>query len=133
MNKVIKGNVYVPIDSDNPLEVIATDDFSSGIFKGIVIEGNSVWDVGTYSYWDSASFKVKESTCETANKLKPKQYDIGIDSFERAKANMCKEEIIGACKLNIDKYTWRKKGTDKEDLQKLKDYADLWLWAIENK
>jgi hypothetical protein len=61
---------------------------------------------------------------------KPKQYDIGIDTFERMKANCTKEEIIGGCKLNIDKYVWRKKGSDKEDLKKAKDYIDLWLWAL---
>jgi len=61
---------------------------------------------------------------------KPKQYDIGIDSFERMKSNATKEEIIGACKLNIDKYVWRKKGTDEQDLKKAKDYIDLWMWAL---
>lgn len=62
---------------------------------------------------------------------KPKQYQIGIDSFERMKANATKEEIIGACKLNIDKYIWRNKGSDIEDLKKAKDYINLWIETLE--
>jgi hypothetical protein len=63
--------------------------------------------------------------------MKPKQYRKGIDTFERMKANATKEEIIGACKLNIDKYVWREKETDAEDLKKAKDYINLWLSVIE--
>ena len=63
--------------------------------------------------------------------MKPKQYKKGIDTFERMKANATKEEIIGACKLNIDKYVWRDKGCDEKDLKKAKDYIDLWLSVIE--
>jgi len=65
--------------------------------------------------------------------MKPKQYEKGIDTFDRMKVNATKEEIIGACKLNIDKYVWRDKGCDEEDLDKAKDYIDLWKWAIKNK
>lgn len=65
--------------------------------------------------------------------MKPKQYEKGIDTFDRMKANATKEEIIGACKLNIDKYVWRDKGCDEEDLDKAKDYIDFWKWAIKNK
>jgi hypothetical protein len=60
---------------------------------------------------------------------KPKQYEIGIDTFERAEANLSKEQIIAICKFNIDKYNWRQKGQDKEDFQKIIDYAN---WAIKN-
>jgi hypothetical protein len=58
---------------------------------------------------------------------KPKQYQIGIDTFERAEANLSKEEIIAICKFNIDKYNWRQKDQDKEDFKKIIDYAE---WAI---
>jgi len=58
---------------------------------------------------------------------KPEQYQIGIDTFERAEANLSKEEILAICKFNIDKYNWRKKDQDKEDFQKIIDYAN---WAI---
>ena len=60
---------------------------------------------------------------------KPKQYQIGIDTFERAEANLSKEEILAICKFNIDKYNWRKKDQDKEDFKKIIDYAN---WAIKN-
>ena len=60
---------------------------------------------------------------------KPKQYQIGIDTFERAESNLTKEEIIAICKFNIDKYCWRKKDQDKEDFKKIIDYVN---WAIKN-
>ena len=58
---------------------------------------------------------------------KPIQYQIGIDTFERAEANMTKEEILACVRFNIDKYNWRKKGQDKEDFRKIIDYAN---WAL---
>jgi hypothetical protein len=60
---------------------------------------------------------------------KPEQYKIGIDSFERAEANLSKEEILAICKFNIDKYCWRKKCQDKEDFEKIIKYAE---WALKN-
>ena len=60
---------------------------------------------------------------------KPKQYQIGIDTFARAESNLTKEEILAICKFNIDKYCWRKKDQDKEDFKKIIDYAN---WAIKN-
>jgi len=59
----------------------------------------------------------------------PKHYQIGIDTFERAEANLTKEEILAICKFNIDKYCWRKKDQDKEDFKKIIDYAN---WALKN-
>lgn len=61
------------------------------------------------------------------NDNKPKQYQIGIDTFQRAEANMTKEEILACVKFSIDKYNWRKKGQDKEDFKKIIDYAN---WAL---
>lgn len=58
---------------------------------------------------------------------KPKQYQIGIDTFERCEANMTKEEILACVRFNIDKYTWRNKGQDLEDLEKIISYAN---WGI---
>lgn len=60
---------------------------------------------------------------------KPKQYQIGIDTFERAEANLSKEEILAICKFNIDKYCWRQKEQDKDDFQKIIKYAE---WALKN-
>lgn len=60
---------------------------------------------------------------------KPKQYQIGIDTFERSESNLSKQEIIAICKFNIDKYCWRKKDQDKDDFKKIIDYAN---WAIKN-
>ena len=60
---------------------------------------------------------------------KPEQYQIGIDTFERAEANLSKEELLAICKFNIDKYCWRQKDQDKEDFQKIIKYAE---WALKN-
>jgi hypothetical protein len=38
-------------------------------------------------------------------------------------ANCTKEEILAFCKGNIDKYNWRQKNDDLEDLYKIIDYA----------
>lgn len=59
------------------------------------------------------------------------QYKIGIDTFERAEANLTKEEILAICKFNIDKYCWRKKGQDKEDFKKIIDYANFAIKQLE--
>lgn len=61
-------------------------------------------------------------------KSKPSQYKLGIDTFKRCESNMSKEEILACCKFNIDKYNWRKKGQDKEDFEKIINYAK---WALE--
>lgn len=70
-----------------------------------------------------------ESTSKPCVMKKPKQYQIGIDTFERAEANLSKEEILAICKFNIDKYCWRQKDQDKEDFQKIIKYAE---WALKN-
>jgi len=97
-----------------------------------------------FEYWDEWSLKGNNNPLnyfETITKpyvknkydengvTKPKQYQIGIDTFERAEANLSKDEILAICKFNIDKYTWRQKGQDKEDFKKIIDYAN---WAIKN-
>lgn len=58
---------------------------------------------------------------------KPKQYQIGIDTFQRCEANMTKEEILACVRFNIDKYNFRVKGQDLEDLEKIIAYAN---WGI---
>jgi len=56
---------------------------------------------------------------------KPSQYQIGMDTFERMEINSSKEEILGFCKGNIDKYLWRKKEQDLEDFNKIIAYANF--------
>lgn len=63
--------------------------------------------------------------------MRPIQYQIGIDTFERAEANLSKEEIIAVCKFNIDKYCWRKKNQDIEDFKKIIDYANFAIKQLE--
>jgi len=62
---------------------------------------------------------------------KPEQYQIGIDTFARAEANMNFEEIMACCRFNIDKYTWRKKGQDIEDFKKIIAYAEFGIKQLE--
>jgi len=75
-----------------------------------------------YDFWEEWINKPSE---------KPTQYQIGIDTFERAEANMSKDEIIACCKFNIDKYNWRKKGQDIEDFKKIIDYANFAIKQLE--
>ena len=67
----------------------------------------------------------EKEECETDISRKPIQYQIGIDTFQRAKANLTKDELIACIKFNIDKYNWRKKGQDIEDFKKIIDYANF--------
>lgn len=66
------------------------------------------------------------------NVNKPKQYQIGIDTFDRAEANMTNEERLACVRFNIDKYNWRKKDQDKEDFEKIIAYAKWALKQLEN-
>ena len=61
---------------------------------------------------------------------KPLQYQIGIDTFERSKANQMAETRVEIAKFMIDKYNWRNKGQDIEDFQKIKDYCDFAIEAL---
>lgn len=74
----------------------------------------------------------KEEAEQHLVNYKPTQYQIGIDTFERAEANMTKEEILSCVKFSIDKYNWRKKGQDKEDFKKIIDYAKWGLKQLED-
>lgn len=62
---------------------------------------------------------------------KPPQYQIGIDTIERAKANLSPSSIIDCCRFNIDKYCWRKKDQDLSDFKKIIDYAKLAIEIME--
>lgn len=64
---------------------------------------------------------------------KPTQYKDGIDTFDRALANMTKVEILACCKFNIDKYNWRKKNQDREDFEKIIAYAHFAIDVLDNK
>ncbi|MFW9626836.1 MAG: DUF3310 domain-containing protein [Sulfurospirillum sp.] len=72
-----------------------------------------------------------DSECVDCNK--PKQYQIGIDTFERMKANATLEEAMGFIRWNIDKYNTRKKGQTISDYKKIKDYCDQAVWWLENR
>lgn len=56
----------------------------------------------------------------------------GIDTFTRAKANMSLEALKGACIFNLDRYLWREKGQNLDDIKKMRDYLDL-LEEVESK
>lgn len=62
-----------------------------------------------------------------SERVKPIQYRIGIDTLERMEANMSKDGCLAAAVFSIDKYNWRQKGQDREDFEKIIDYA---RWAI---
>jgi len=89
-----------------------------------------------YDYWnnlyqsdppiESVFSKVEETN------IKPKQYQIGIDTFERMEKNCTLEERLAFVRGNIDKYIWRKKGQDKQDFEKIINYAKWALKQLEN-
>lgn len=110
-----------------------TDDYEKK--TDILIKAFSWYDTKEgWAYWmdldntpsvlDFKVFTEGEIKCD-----KPKQYQIGIDTFTRAEANLTKDEILAICKFNIDKYCWRKKDQDKEDFKKIIVYAN---WALKN-
>ena len=72
--------------------------------------------------------KVEQAHRQTGSK--PPQYQIGIDTFERSKANQMAETRVEIAKFMIDKYNWRNKGQDIEDFQKIKDYCDFAIEAL---
>lgn len=67
---------------------------------------------------------------EVVTHTKPPQYQIGIDTFERSKANQSPEMRVEIAKFMIDKYNWRNKGQDMEDFEKIKDYCDFAIQAL---
>lgn len=54
-----------------------------------------------------------------------------LDPFKIMEENCSREEIMGAIKLNILKYTLREKGQDKEDFEKIIAYAEWGLKQLE--
>lgn len=66
-----------------------------------------------------------------ANRDRPEQYKEGIDTFERAEANMSFEEIMACLRFGIDKYNWRKKGQDRDDFLKIIAYANFAIKQID--
>lgn len=111
-------------------------------FKSDILAAAFDWEqtIEGFDYWNEWSLKKPLFTETITNPYvknnydsngvtKPEQYQIGIDTFERAEANLSKEEILAICKFNIDKYCWRQKDQDKEDFQKIIKYAE---WAIKN-
>ena len=80
-------------------------------------------------YFETMTNPYVKNNYDSNGVTKPEQYQIGIDTFERAEANLSKEEILAICKFNIDKYCWRQKNQDKEDFQKIIKYAE---WALKN-
>jgi len=78
-----------------------------------------------YNYWRYLNDNVSTTVTNPYELIKPTQYQIGIDTFTRMEANCSKEDILAFCKGNIDKYNWRKKGSDLEDFKKIIDYANF--------
>ena len=87
-------------------------------------------ETGDKAYERMNAYVEKLNENDQAGRTKPPQYSVGMDTIERCKQNLTPNEIVAICKFNIDKYTWRKKGQDESDMVKVKDYADLMLWAI---
>jgi len=83
------------------------------------------------SYSNKARYLIakwnKEVPTDSCSWVTPTQYDMKIDTFKRAESNMTLPERMSCVKFNIDKYNWRNKGQDKEDLEKIIAYAN---WGL---
>ena len=77
-----------------------------------------------YAYWEDWN--------DAKPTEKPIQYQIGIDTFERMESNCTLEERLSFVRGNIDKYNWRTKGQDKQDFEKIINYANWALKQLEN-
>ena len=94
---------------------------------------NSIALSGVKGLWSKSRFKLSESTESKAYEKqseafeKPKQYQIGIDTFKRSESNQTLSERLAVARFLIDKYTWRKKDQEREDFVKIADYAN---WAV---
>lgn len=112
------------------VDVIDLDFFKNGHY--IRFNGNR-WVYGNFDI-NHGNINVSHTSAKAIDLFedekndKPQQYALGIDTFKRCEANMTKEEILACCKFNIDKYNWRKKEQDKEDFEKIINYAK---WALE--
>ena len=78
----------------------------------------------------SEELKTIKASLEEIQADKPIQYQIGIDTFQRSKANQAAETRVEIAKFMIDKYNWRNKGQDIEDFKKIKDYCDFAIEAL---
>lgn len=78
-----------------------------------------------FKYTNGANMGINDFNREQEDK--PKQYKIGIDTFERAESNMDLTERLACVRFNIDKYAWRKKDQDFEDFNKIIAYAEYGL------
>lgn len=90
------------------------------VFVGLEIE-----EKHTITFYKFMELFSKEE--KPLNEEKPQHYSKGIDTFKRMEENCTLEERLAFAKGNIDKYTWRTKGQDKEDFEKIISYAK---WAI---
>lgn len=73
-------------------------------------------------YWNKDSNK---------KEFRPKHYEKGHDTFEWAEHKFDLETNLNICRFNIHKYNDRDKGQDKEDFQKIIDYAQHALYLIQ--
>ena len=133
------------IDTITYIDFNYSDGFPIILLSGRTYTRNGFHLLSCISEYDIVdwNYKEPEDTVENPNKeldkldddlinemedyehQKPIQYQIGIDTFQRAKANLTKDELIACIKFNIDKYNWRKKGQDVEDFKKIIDYANF--------
>lgn len=120
----IRGFKFEEREYDNGVHLIHVSEMDKYIGKiGIIIHiRNTFIEV---EFEDEEIFQYPKNLAEQhlVKDDKPIQYQIGIDTFERAEANMTKEEILAFCKCSIDKYVWRNKGQDLEDYEKIIVYA----------
>jgi hypothetical protein len=51
-----------------------------------------------------------------------------VEAIDLIQLGLSREELVGACKFNILKYSLRDKDQDELDLRKIEDYKSFLLW-----
>lgn len=94
------------------------------------LAGNSS-NKGVLHGYDAKPAHYNNEKSKKSERIRPEQYLIGTDTFDRAETNMDLKEILACCRFAIDKYTWRKKNQDLQDFKKIIDYANFAIKQLE--
>ena len=125
---VMGGDFIVAIRKAKKIPFPSNDDLANA-FRSV---GKSMCSNGLNVSENKEAKEPQDKTEQAHRQIgnKPPQYQIGIDTFERSKANQMAETRVEIAKFMIDKYNWRNKGQDVEDFQKIKDYCDFAIEAL---
>jgi len=137
--------LVVKFETENTGEVVEADERYGVGYRPLAwspIFDNETWEILPFIVSEPTEAEIGDMEKDTKisssndsghNNFYDSHYrELGIDTFQRAEANMSKSGILDSICFNIDKYNWRKKGQDKEDFTKIIAYAKWGLEILEN-